>query len=153
MGHSNEQFIEQRQNEDLQKKNVDLFKVLSNIKDMALNGVISPLEAFKKIKDVEDYSKQLRDELLDSAFDETENYKNQSFDGYNIKTSYRPIYDFSHIERHKELSKEIKEIEKQAKEICKINNGNDIVDMDSGEVKISARIKSKSKILTFEKAK
>lgn len=107
--------------------------MIQKLHDRAFSGDINPLEAYAQAKHLLDQYTKLVDDLKEYAQDEAEKYPKQFEDfGFKFeKRSGRTMYDFKHIDKWKDLTKNVKDFEDVCKQALKaMEQGGTIIDED-----------------------
>ena len=122
--------------------------VVDNLENLVSAGDVSPLEIYLQAKMYSEVSKKIIDSKIikGGAFDEGENYKNETFNGCKITYSQTgDTLDYDSDEEYRQISealKKRKDILKQAHDSSK--KGGVFVDGNSGEVVAPPKIKKES---------
>ncbi len=101
----------------------------------AEQGIITYLEAYVRIQEIEKIAKEYKGLIKEGAIDEAEQMKGQVYRGYLIDTPAPRIWDFTKIEEVEEAKKKLDALKDKWKKIT-INNekGDVLVDEDTGEI-------------------
>jgi len=135
MGKSGELFLEQRESEEVLKKQ-SLSDGLTQIKNAVLDGEIDALKAFIKFKQLSDQIEIIKAEIKDLAIAEQEKYgKVAEIEGYEITKTQSGRYDYNNIPEWTKLKDQLKEIEEAAKAACKADKAtSELIDKETGEI-------------------
>lgn len=127
----------------------NIFTFLSALKVKILNNEVDAKMGFKNLRDLKNHLEIILKQIQEKGYTEWKGYLGQSYNGFVPTITMKPTYDYSNNPEWCEVDKRKKEIEEQMKNVCKINNGKDLVDGDSGEIKFSAIKIKESEILTL----
>lgn len=118
----------------------------------ATEGEINPLDAYIKLSEIEKLAGEYKDKLKEIVLPEAAKFNKQAYNGYVIELTERKTLDYSHIQDWNEYKAKIKEIETKAKSLFEMS-GNDIADMQTGEIIQAARLKQVTSVITLKKVK
>ena len=138
----------------MESKFKDITNQIDSIINGAINGELNEIEVYARLSALEKHIKLRKETILESAINEFETYGENtlSLNGFEISRSQSGRYSFDHIQEWVEKNKELKEIEKTAKQAYKMSLDNSTVFNEStGEIATPAHYQSSKTSLKIKR--
>jgi len=130
-------------------KNIDIKETVVEITTAIQNGEVNALEAFIKLKQIEEVIKQVKKNVDDLVIDEAAKYSSKTFTTFDAEVTLKKSasrYDYSNIPEIVTKELELKAIKDKHKAALKT----DVIDLDTGELIEPPIVKGGKEIISIK---